>query len=313
MTFRSFLILLCGSTLAGPVMAQSKLDAPATPTAPGSAMYTLADLYNRLVDGTAGTVRAGGFTEPAAGPTAAGTMYTLDQIMGRMPTVDANGATEAEVLSGKTFWGLTSGAWGVKTGTAIIATGDAEIGDVLTGKTFSNSTGTGLTGTRAPAPVPKTGQTAVYATGDDGDLQKGIAWPVQRFKDNNNGTVTDNLTGLIWLKKANCFFVYSWDDALSAVNELASGDCDLNDGSVAGDWRLPSLKELQSLIDYGKHDPALPDGHPFTDVQTFYYWSSTTYAPSTGYAWEVYLRDGYVGGSGKTDFPRYVWPVRGGQ
>ena len=53
MTFRSLLILLCGSTLAGPVVAQSKLDAPAAPTAPGSAMYTLADLYNRLVDGTA--------------------------------------------------------------------------------------------------------------------------------------------------------------------------------------------------------------------------------------------------------------------
>ncbi len=62
-----------------------------------------------------------------------------------------------------------------------------------------------LVGLRAP--VPKTGQTTSYATGDDGILQKGVVWPIPRFKDNNNGTVTDNLTGLIWLKNANCFGV----------------------------------------------------------------------------------------------------------
>ena len=56
-----------------------------------------------------------------------------------------------------------------------------------------------------PSPVPKTGQTTSYATGDDGELEKGVAWPNPRFTDNNNGTVTDNLTGLIWLKHANCF------------------------------------------------------------------------------------------------------------
>ena len=55
-----------------------------------------------------------------------------------------------------------------------------------------------------PAMVPKTGQTTGYATGDDGALQKGVAWPNPRFTDNGDGTVTDNLTGLIWLKNANC-------------------------------------------------------------------------------------------------------------
>jgi hypothetical protein len=54
----------------------------------------------------------------------------------------------------------------------------------------------------------KTGQTASYATGDDGNLQKGVTLPSPRFTcnpsedctpGNNNGTVTDNLTGLIWL------------------------------------------------------------------------------------------------------------------
>ncbi len=56
----------------------------------------------------------------------------------------------------------------------------------------------------AAAPVPRTGQTTSYAVRDDGALQKGVAWPTPRFTDNNNGTITDNLTGLIWLKNANC-------------------------------------------------------------------------------------------------------------
>jgi len=60
-----------------------------------------------------------------------------------------------------------------------------------------------------PAPMLKTGQTTSYATGDDGDLQRGIPWPNPRFTDNEDGTVTDNLTGLIWLKDANCFGIRS--------------------------------------------------------------------------------------------------------
>ena len=51
-----------------------------------------------------------------------------------------------------------------------------------------------------PAPVPKSGQTTPYEPGDDGYLQRGAAWPNPRFSDNNDGTVTDNLNGLIWLK-----------------------------------------------------------------------------------------------------------------
>ena len=53
------------------------------------------------------------------------------------------------------------------------------------------------------APLSKTGQTTSYATGDDGDLQVGIELPEPRFYDNQDGTITDALTGLIWLKDAN--------------------------------------------------------------------------------------------------------------
>jgi Protein of unknown function (DUF1566) len=110
----------------------------------------------------------------------------------------------------------------------------------------------------APSPVPQTGQTASYAAGDDGAQQKGVAWPTPRFTDNNNGTITDNLTGLIWLKNANCFGQKMWGQALTDANALADGDCGLTDDSVASDWRLPNINELHSLIDFGTLSPALP-------------------------------------------------------
>ena len=66
-----------------------------------------------------------------------------------------------------------------------------------------------------PAPVEKTGQTTSYATGDDGDLEKGVSWPNPRFTDNLDGTITDNLTGLIWLKDANCFGYRNWGEAIT--------------------------------------------------------------------------------------------------
>jgi hypothetical protein len=172
--------------------------------------------------------------------------------------------------------------------------------------------------------LPKTGQTTCYdtsgnvisctGTGQDGDKQAGVAWPSPRFTDNNNGTVTDNLTGLVWLKNANCFGRRIWKDALGDVNTLASGKCGLSDGSKAGDWRLPNIKELRSLIDYSKNGPALPQGHPFSNVQSDWYWSSTTCAANTGHACLVNMSNGSRYHDTK-DFGHYhyVWPVRSGQ
>jgi len=172
-----------------------------------------------------------------------------------------------------------------------------------------------------PAMVPKTGQTTQYALGDDGDLEKGVAWPNPRFKDNGNGTVTDNLTGLIWLKNANCFDIRNWSQALTDCNGLNSGECGLTDGSIAGDWRLPNRSELNSLIDVRYYNPALSNtagtgqwsaGNPFTNVQSGLYWSSTTYAGYTDAAWGVVMDVGDVYGYNKS-YNGYVWPVRGGQ
>jgi uncharacterized protein DUF1566 len=61
---------------------------------------------------------------------------------------------------------------------------------------------------------------------------------------------------------------------------------------VGGGWRLPNTKELQSLIDFGTGDPALPSGHRFPVVNSYFYWSSASpwYAPDT--AWFVTLNTG---------------------
>ena len=140
-----------------------------------------------------------------------------------------------------------------------------------------------------------------------------------RFTDNDNGTITDRRTGLIWLKNANCAETIGGVDKSDGVLALANartwiaaldnGYCGLSDGSTASQWRLPKRKELRSLIDYRASNPALPPGHPFTDVQSNYYWSSTTFSPSTGGAWGVNLANG-IRYAGDANFMLYVWPVR---
>ena len=279
------------------------LDSSAAPGSTNS--YTLEDIYNRLNAGTAGSQST--FTEPAAGP-GTGTMHTLNEIMAKAPAADnTDGAGLRDVQAGKTYWGLTSGNWGQQTGK-----------------------GTG---------VPVTGQTGCWnssgssidcaGTGQDGEYQLGHLPAVSpgnldRFTDNGDGTVTDNLTRLVWLKNADCAgAVKNWSTALSYSNALydgctncfgTSGDCGLSDSSSAGDWRLPNVNELHSLVvDSGQTNPALPPGHPFSGVQSSSYWSSTTYAPSTSYAWYVYLSNGHVYVGDAKTYPYYVWPVRGGQ
>lgn len=164
----------------------------------------------------------------------------------------------------------------------------------------------------APSEVPKTGQVNSYATGDDGDLQKGASWPDLRFTVNGDGTVTDNLTGLIWLMNANCFGYKPWDYAMSYASNLSSGRCGLTDGSADGDWRLPNLVEIESLVDTERYEPALPDGHPFSSVQLGKYWSSSVPAHNTNYACYVHMLRGTVYCETSSSYG-YVWPVRGGQ
>jgi hypothetical protein len=126
--------------------------------------------------------------------------------------------------------------------------------------------------------------------------------------------VRDNLTGLIWTRNANLSgSKKSWANAVIYCNELVYGGQD--------DWRLPTVNELQSLIHAGYSAPALPNtqgtgkwtnGAPFTNVQSAYYWSSTTYASIPDRAFDADLSSGRDYREFKT-VANYVWPVRAGQ
>ncbi|MBF0371662.1 MAG: DUF1566 domain-containing protein, partial [Magnetococcales bacterium] len=156
--------------------------------------------------------------------------------------------------------------------------------------------------------VQQTGQTTSVATGDDGDLQPGVTWPEPRFTDNGDGTVTDHLTGLIWLQDAGC-----WESDSSGIDEIES----LNGGEVIcesytspfSDWRLPSIRELQSLSDLGNSSPALPTGHPFLNVQTDSDYLSNTYyeLSSQGYSWLLDMGTGAITPDASA---ARIWPVR---
>ncbi len=177
--------------------------------------------------------------------------------------------------------------------------------------------------------LPKTGQVKTKGERDDGVLRRGVEWPNPRFTDNEDGTITDNLTCLIWDKDANRFEKRSWDDALSDCNTLDATDDDANgntldDGSVEGEWRLPNRLELASLLHLGYVQPAVPNtagtgkwttnGDPFNDVISELYWSSTNDAwPHTDGRWYVSMNGGTVNGEDDTTTQYRVWCVKGGK
>jgi hypothetical protein len=279
---------------------------------------------------TAGGVLAGDLTPP--GPPGS-TMYTLEDIYLAV-TGDANvvnttsgDAVAGEILSGKKAWAkgqevtgtmanvgmtnMTPGTvpqmipQGYHDGTGAVA-GD---GDLVAGNIKKDVVIFGVTGTHegsgSGAGVPKTGQTTSYRTRDDGELEKGVTWPNPRFTDHGD-TVTDNLTGLMWSKSTHPANI--WNSAIDYCNGMNSG------AGTYGytDWRLPNVRELLSLIDYGRYDNALPSGHPFTGVLSGYYWSSSMSATSADRAWVVRLADGYSYHQ-PTSSSYNVLPVRGGQ
>jgi len=286
-------------------------DSSATPAATTS--YTLDDLWRRLDDGTTGTKSA--FSEPGSGPTA-GTMRTLDEVMGKAPQRDDAGAKTSDVVAGKSFWGLTGGEWGLHFGA-----GDPSLtaDNIKRGVTIFGVEGE-LVEIQAASRIPKTGQTTSYRTGDDGQYEYGhfpilepvgsrttgaytvYGWAGTRFTDNGDGTATDNLTGLTWKRTGFQLLFMTWNDAVDYCNDLTLGG--------HSDWRLPNVNELHSLIDLRESDPALPAGHPFSYVQNSPHWSSTTHDGDSAKAWTVDIGDGYVYSGDKTNQQRLM-PVRG--
>jgi len=119
------------------------------------------------------------------------------------------------------------------------------------------------------------------------------------FKDNGNFTVTDLATGRTWQQRDDNV-TRNWDDAVSYCQGLSLGG--------SGDWRLPDIKELRSIID-GRVSYLAIDTDVFPGTNSGPYWSATTFAPNSGYAWSVSLNGGTTSFPHKS-FPYYVRCVR---
>ena len=216
---------------------------------------------------------------------------------------------------------------------------------------------------------PASGQTTSYAAGDDGDIRAGSSLS---YQDNGDGTVTDQNTSLMWEKKDQAGSLhdwnntYAWAGTCSNNSSLMCGtDADCSSGGTCNaigggitifqwvaqlntppcfanhcDWRMPNVKELQSIVNYQTYLPPVSaafnnncasgctvDGANNTNQCSCtqsagsskgYYWTGSTYAPSplvqppgSVLAWGVLFGDGDVLSAGKTDHD-YVRAVRCG-
>ncbi len=120
----------------------------------------------------------------------------------------------------------------------------------------------------------------------------------------NNQAVFDSETGLVWEQSPRTA-PQGWNNAQFSCNDKTVGN--------RKGWRLPTIQELASLVDgdpANTSSPRLPPGHPFSNVQSSFYWSATTYAANASFTWGVHFANGNVfANSGANS----EWCVRGGQ
>ena len=126
-----------------------------------------------------------------------------------------------------------------------------------------------------------------HALKSDAYYKKGYT---RSYVDNDNGTITDNLTRLIWQQEDDNS-TRTWDDAQTYCSDLDLGD------STA--WRVPTKHELESILDYSKKDPAIDP--IFIDTSLNDFWTTNVYLSDSLYAWVVGFRTGYSNYRVKTD------------
>jgi len=177
-----------------------------------------------------------------------------------------------------------------------------------------------------------TGQTTCYdategvvidcaGTGQDGELQRGAA---RSFTDNGDGTITDNVTGLMWEKLSDDGSIHDGDNLYTWTDAVTTKVATLNATSFGGytDWRLPNRVELGSLVNAATTRPATYSVFNTGCVASCTvltcnctlrsrYWSSTTFAEGPQYAWSVTFEPGNVEWEAKS-FVAGVRAVRGG-
>jgi hypothetical protein len=123
----------------------------------------------------------------------------------------------------------------------------------------------------------------------------------------NNAAVLDKETGLVWERSPESA-PRDWFGAQIFCNDRAVGSRNRKG------WRLPTVQEIASLVDATRFFPALPAGHPFLNVQSEFYWSTTTVGFEPSYAWGADFGGIVEGGARYTakNIPNLVWCVRSG-
>jgi len=119
--------------------------------------------------------------------------------------------------------------------------------------------------------------------------------------DNEDGTVTDNLTGLIWEQKTeeNEPDTYTYSEATTYCEELTLG--------YYSDWRIPTRREYSTVLNYGRVSPSLDmDYFPYYTSEgsnLAYYWTSSEYHDDPSQVWLLRLAFGLIDKTPKTPDP----------
>ena len=236
--------------------------------------YTLGDIYDKLTDNT--TSADEGDHDLTSSATPASTFHTLKDIYEAIPILEAN-----NIATGTTYMGVTGTMYSsqsLKTGQTLCYDPSGSTGDEI----------------------------SCTGTGQDGEYQVGQA---MSYTTTTN-TVLDNSTGLMWKKCSEGLSGDNCETGSATTHTFAQAIaiCEDDTTDEYTNWRLPNIKELLSIVDYGKVSPAI-DTDFFPGTVSDLYWSSTAYLDCPYYAWVVYFGGGNANGDAK-DGDIYVRCVR---
>ncbi|MFH0790801.1 MAG: DUF1566 domain-containing protein [Candidatus Omnitrophota bacterium] len=207
------------------------------------------------------------------------------------------------------YWSSTTYSGGNTNAFAI----DFQIGRcVLLAKTTS----TYIRPVRNTGKLVDSGQTSVVTPGDDASFNPTAIQPDFIINEDTGivKTVSDNISGLMWIKKpsdAGMGGTYTWELALAALNTCNAGT------GIAGykDWRMPNAKEMMSILNYENNTaPALNSTYFSPPDVSGIFWTGTSSVPSglpSAQAEGVNIGDGTSASYDKTSV-KYIFPVRGG-